>query len=139
MKKILLPIIVFFMICLPVSIIASDGIDLSDMSFEELLNLQEMITKKLWESDGWQEVEVPVGVYKVGEEIPAGKWTVSRATDEYTYFRVGNTFEDGEVGWYTVTADLETSTNIIIEDGQYIEVSYFPVVFTPYSVSFSFK
>ena len=98
--------------------------------------MQIIITKTIWESDGWQEVEVPVGVYKVGEEIPAGKWTVSRATDTYTYFRVGNTFEDGEVGRYTVTADLETSTNIIIEDGQYIKVSHFPVVFTPYITAF---
>ncbi len=113
--------------------------DLSGLTFEELCDLQRQVNLAIWASDKWQEVTISVGVYKVGEEIPAGKWTIKRSTNKYTYFRVGQKFENGKVKSYAFTSDLETKANLILEEGTYIEVSDYPVIFTPYVNSFSFK
>ena len=60
-------------------------INLSGMSYEELVALKDQINLAIWKSGKWQEVEIPQGVWKVGEDIPAGKWTVKCApyTSEY--------------------------------------------------------
>ena len=137
MRKTIL--VLAFIFCLSIQVSAEEKVDLSGLSLEELQALQSQVNQALWECDGWQEVEVPVGVYKVGEDIPAGRWTVSRAYDKYTYLRVGNAYDNGEVHSYTFTEDLETDSNITVDDGQYIEISHYPVIFTPYVAAFSFK
>lgn len=43
------------------------------MSLSELQAEITEILQAMWKTDEWQEVEVPAGVYKVGEEIPAGE------------------------------------------------------------------
>lgn len=55
----------------------SDEIDLSGMSFDELVALKDKINLAIWNSEEWQEVDVPIGVWVVGEDIPAGKWTLT--------------------------------------------------------------
>lgn len=60
---------------LPVAAMA-EGIDLSGMSLADLIALREQITMAMWQTDEWQEVTVPQGVYQVGVDIPAGTWTV---------------------------------------------------------------
>lgn len=117
----------------------ADGIDISGMSYDELIKLQAEVNKAIWASDGWKEVEVPVGVFEVGKEIPAGKWTIKKATNNYTYFRVGKRFVKGEVEDYSFTSDLESEINLILDEGTYVEISYYPVIFTPYVASFSFN
>ena len=114
-------------------------VDLSGLSFQELLEVQQQVNEALWSSDGWQEVSVPPGVYQVGTEIPAGKWTISRAIDDYMYFRVGKDFQEGEVTGYCYTTDLEEPMSLILEDGLYVEIQYHSAVFTPAVLSFSFK
>lgn len=54
-------------------------VDLSGMTFEELMELREQVNQALWASDDWQSVTVPQGVYLVGRDIPAGTWTVECA------------------------------------------------------------
>lgn len=116
------------------------NIDLSGMSFNELVELQSEVNKALWASDGWKKVEVPVGTYEVGSEIPAGKYTVSRYEDEgFQYFRVGTKIEKGRLRGYTITSDLEHPLNVILEEGTFIEISDKPAIFTPYVATFSFE
>lgn len=50
--------------------------DFSGMSLKDLLDLQQRIILAMWESDEWQEVEVPTGLYRIGKDIPAGHWTI---------------------------------------------------------------
>lgn len=139
MKKLVCYFILIAILMSVVLSFSSAETDLSGMSFDELIALQEQVNIALWNSDGWKEVTVPVGVYKVGEEIPAGKWTIKRSVDQYTYFRVGEKFENGKVSRYAFTTDLESEANLTLVEGTYIEISYFPVVFTPYVASFSFN
>lgn len=55
---------------------AAAEVDLSGMSFDELVELAHQVDQAIWASDGWQEVTVPPGTWKVGEHIPVGKWTI---------------------------------------------------------------
>ena len=57
----------------------ASAIDLSGMSLAELVDLKEQVTLAMWETEDWQEVTVPQGLYKIGEDIPAGHWAFAIA------------------------------------------------------------
>ncbi len=114
-------------------------IDLSSLSFTELLELNKQVNMAIMESDGWQEVTVPIGIYKVGEEIPAGTWTVKKDGHGSPYFRAGKRFEDGEVSGLIYYGGIESEEKVILEDGNYVQIMNHPIVFCPYVASFSFS
>ena len=78
--------ILFLVLCfLPVFAFA-DLPDLSGLSFDELISLRDSINIALWNSDQWQEVTVPPGLWKIGEDIPAGHWTIRLGIEHgYSY------------------------------------------------------
>ena len=47
------------------------------MTLEELNQESIAILNAMWKNEEWQKVLVPAGVYKVGEEISAGEWTIT--------------------------------------------------------------
>ena len=51
--------------------------DLSSMSFEELKALQQAISQEIVTRPEWKEVEVPSGIWTVGEDIPAGVYSIT--------------------------------------------------------------
>ena len=55
----------------------AEDLDLSGMTYDELVKLKERINLAIWNSQSWQEVTVPVGVWEVGKDIPVGHWTIS--------------------------------------------------------------
>lgn len=59
---------------------AAAEVDLSGMTFDELVALKEQINQALWSSKEWQEVTVPAGIWTVGKDIPAGSWTIRTAS-----------------------------------------------------------
>lgn len=63
---------------------AVSEVDLSGMSFDELVALREQLNLAIWNSQEWQEVEIPAGVWTIGKDIPAGHWKVSVPEKEYT-------------------------------------------------------
>lgn len=60
-------------------VVYADGVDLSGMSFDELVALKDQINIAIWNSQEWQEVTVPQGEWVVGQDIPVGKWTIKCA------------------------------------------------------------
>lgn len=128
----------------------TDAFDFSGLSLAELAELQSRITLAMFETDEWQEVEVPQGVYKIGEDIPAGKWTI-RAIDggsAYVYWGdvlsasglslsfSGDIYEYGNL--YSKTSPSYRSTDrteitFDMQDGQYFIVDMGVAVFTPYA------
>lgn len=124
--------------------------DLSGMTFNELVALKDKINLAIWQSAEWQEVEVPQGVWVVGEDIPAGKWTI-KPQDEHSVFvywgdklnEAGtnvaySTIYEYEVltsknnKYYSEAYDL-TEVSWDLKDGHYIVVDDGIAVFTPYS------
>lgn len=129
-------------------------VDLSGMSFDELVALRNQIDQAIWASDGWQEVSVPAGVYHVGEDIPAGKWTIRPADSQTAEVYYGAGLKDGGASIDDVYDAVQitspddayaeyndvASVSWTLEDGSYIKVESSSVVFTPFSGNaFSFK
>ncbi|MBQ1790157.1 MAG: hypothetical protein II008_08270 [Oscillospiraceae bacterium] len=60
-------------------------IDLSGLSFDELVALREQINLAIWNSEEWQEVTVPAGVWEIGKDIPVGHWSVKPVDGSIAY------------------------------------------------------
>lgn len=158
MKKILVMILA---VCLLIPIASAEDIDISGLSFDQLVALKERINLALFESDEWQEVTVPQGIWKVGKDIPAGKWRITavQAADGVTYVQYGSALDEKkaeipnkylrEYFWVyskvhrRLSANDVTEYSITLVDGDYVIISpsYGPAVFTPYTdePSFTFK
>ena len=138
MKKALICIILILaLLSSIVSVLAE--MDFSEMSFNELLEAQEQLTTALWASDGWEEVRVPTGIYKIGEDIPAGRWTISITPDNKYYVTIYTGTELDETGnsvAYPYTYESihreqgNTSVTWTLKDGCYFSVENGDVLFT---------
>lgn len=142
MKKFLLFSLIFIML----STCSLADVDLSNMSFEELLELQQQVNLTIFNSDEWVEVEVPMGVWDIGKDIPAGRWELSRGPNANTYLstyvvyyleRHSSGQPDKIRGQYRIR-DGET---LVIElfDGNVLKIEDSSVIFKHYVPSFNFK
>lgn len=77
MKKVLA---VLFLLCLAIPA-AAESVDLDSLSFQELAALRDRIQLEMMQRGEWQEVTVPQGVYKIGDDIPEGTWTIKCCLD----------------------------------------------------------
>lgn len=156
MKKFLAFLLAFLMI----SPVIAEEIDLSGLSYAELVALKNRINLAMWQSEEWQEVTVPQGTWKVGEDIPAGHWTVKCADGaRWIYVSWGERLQDNgeDISYYgrnsTGNSIYNPSNNTFdpvndvseysfeVRDGDYIQIKYGAAVFMPYvgKPSFSFK
>lgn len=146
MKKLVLLASIAIMLILfslvPVTLAETQDIDLSKMSYAELVALKDKINLAIWNSQEWQEVTVPVGVYQIGVDIPAGYWTISPLKGMYVGISLGYTLDktltyitDAYPNTYTAS-----SVSWYLEEG-YIEIWDAPAIFTPYAgkPDFGFK
>ena len=116
----------------------SEVFDLSSLSFDELKALEKQIIKEMISRPEYKEVTVPLGVYKVGEDIPAGKWTITgfdvpgkvtwgKALDEYGVEIPYNQRIAEFTHW-----GAEDSIDWNLVEGTYIVVIISSVKFSPY-------
>ncbi len=127
-------------------------IDLTGLSFDELVALKDRINLAIWESAEWQEVTVPIGVWKIGEDIPAGHWTIKAAPGQNMSWgsvaygtkldALGKAVEyDFDGFYYSEMVKVEgseaavnlTEIDLDVQDGAYIVVDYCDMIFTPYA------
>lgn len=153
MKKLFVLLLALLMIGTAVA----EGIDLSGMSYDDLITLRDQIDLAIWNSEEWQEVTVPQGRWVVGEDIPAGTWTIKCAqvnndsiSGRLAQIEWGESIEDdGDISYkgrhgyeniynpdstYYESGDI-TEVTIEFQDGDILDVdtSYAAVVFTPYA------
>lgn len=140
-------IILALVLVLALAPAAFADVDLSGMTFDELVALKDQINLALWNSADWQEVTVPQGVWEIGADIPAGKWTILPEPFGETYIKIGNETKNGGTDVSSKTSELIkdkdyrnfdaskdiTSWNVELEAGQFLQVDYGPAVFTPYA------
>lgn len=148
MKKL---VALFLAIVLSAGFSLAEGINLSGMSYDELVALKDKINLAMWSSQEWQEVTVPQGVWKVGEDIPAGHWTVAPLGERYVYVYVGTKLKEEKKGIdifnsdyyvyeyiYSEKSDLfnknedKPSCDLELENGMYVVIENGSVFFTPY-------
>lgn len=148
MKRIvaLLLVLVFF---IPVAF--AECISLDGMSFAELVALKDRINLAIWQSDEWQEVTVPQGVWKVGVDIPAGHWTIKTDASYASITLCSVLDETGKNAdiwnsdfyelesitspnsWmYDATSD-RTEVDYELKSGTYVIIDGGNVIFTPYA------
>ncbi|MDD3212274.1 MAG: hypothetical protein PHY64_01290 [Eubacteriales bacterium] len=149
MKK-LLAIVLVLALLLP-SLALAD-VDLSGMSYDELVALKEKINLALWSSNEWEEVTVPIGVYEIGRDIPVGYWNISVPPTEYTILTWAKALDESkksaDYGDYLFSSgimsktfknyadfngDYPESVDLELTKGTYIIVERGNVVFSPYS------
>ena len=139
----------FVLVLLPVVSLA-DLPDLSGLSFDELVQLRERINLAIWNSQEWQEVTVPPGVWEIGADIPAGHWSVRPSEGcgpDYIIYVSGITKQghdiDLDAGDYIMeclcdpsaayySGEYKTVTDIVMEAGRFVRLDC-TMIFSPYS------
>lgn len=75
MKRLITLFLILTMI-IPAAALA-DLPDISGLSYEELVQLKDQINLAMWNSQEWQRVLVPKGIWEIGADIPEGHWTMT--------------------------------------------------------------
>ena len=139
MKKALV-ILLVLMVCVCAY---AESIDLSGMSYDELLDLRQAVEMAIWNSDGWQEVEVPAGIYVIGEDIPEGRWTVkpNGSLSSITVYPDKSDYTDRTYDYIAMEMiQKDESFNLEVNSGNCLEISGGALIFTPYvSAGLGFK
>ena len=129
----------------------AEDIDFSGMSLSELTVLRSRIQLAMMETDEWQEVVIPQGVWEVGKDIPAGTWTIKclpkqRAEISWgelltdngeniksefgTRFSLYNMIYSQTYGIYKEGDPMEYT--FTVQEGDFIVIKHSSVIFTPY-------
>ena len=89
----------FLAAVLLISCAAADPVNLSGMSFDELVQLRDQLNLAIWNSQEWQEVTVPAGIYQIGVDIPSGHWSIHVATEtNYIFVTYFDTMDQAGLG-----------------------------------------
>lgn len=146
MKKIVSLLLISILSVSIVANAAASDIDFSNYSFSELVELQQKLNQALWSCDEWIEVEVPLGVWDIGKDIPAGRYELSPGSNAnaYSYPNVIYYLERHENG----TPDkirgqykIKFGETLVIElfDGNVLKIEDTSVIFRIYVPSFNFN
>ena len=156
MKR-LITIILILALAVPALALA-DLPDISNLTYNELVQLKDQINLAMWGSQEWQEVTVPPGVWEIGVDIPAGHWSVrpaARCGPDYIIYASATTNHGHDVDLFSgkhimecicdpsatyYSGEYKTSTDIDMEAGYFVRLDC-AMIFSPYSgkPSFGFK
>lgn len=131
MRRLFALVLVFLMMFC--SVATAESIDLTALTFEELIALRQEIDMLLFASDEYKDVPVPAGDYVIGEDIPAG--TYSLDSDGYAMISVyADASKDlmGMDACHSVGGG-ETVGKIELKDGQVIEIQMGSIIFKTYT------
>ena len=94
MKHRLTAILLLVVLMISCTHAGAEDIDLSLMSYEELLSLRNKIMDEMLTRPEWENVLVPAGVYEIGVDIPEGTWTITAEEYSDPYVNIGNGIND---------------------------------------------
>lgn len=124
MKRIAVSIL-FILLMIPVFSLAD--VDLTGMSYDELLALREEILEEMMGREEFKSVLVPIGCYTVGEDIPEGYYALSLPTGGYMAMVTLNTYT-----LYTVGNGNDVG-KLPLKNGDTLEIQVSGVEFTTYT------
>lgn len=126
MKKIIC--IVLILCILPVVSLADNY---SKMTYQELVNIQKVIALEIMSRPEWKQTKVPAGLWKVGEDIPAGTYSISADfAGVVVWKRAKDDYSDGGLYYNEVIKEGSPCGKIILEKGMLVENSS-EVIFAP--------
>lgn len=128
MKKLLC---VLLMVCLiPFAVLAET--DLKSMSYDELIRLNQAVEREIMSRPEWKEVSVPGGVWRVGEDIPAGTYSIKtdkRSANFFVWKRAKDDYSDGGLVYNELIRKDEPYGKVTLTDGMVVECD--AVIFAP--------
>ena len=132
MKKLFSVILLVCMI--PVFAFAAD---LSDLSFDELIKLRDEINAEIVSRPEWKETEVPAGQWVVGEDIPAGTYSITCATHALVrvWKKAVNDYSNSGL-LFNQAVKKETIGKISLEAGWIFDTSGVVIFAPPQSLGF---
>lgn len=150
MKKFLSLLLVLCLL-LPAMAVA-ESIDLSTLSFDQLVQLRQRISQELTTRPEWKEVTVPQGVWEVGVDIPEGHWVITAAPGCDTFLKISSLLDEtGTKVKFTIDSlyiaerltsksnrlfdntKHKDSFDVILKSGWFVLVDDGSVVFTPFT------
>ena len=153
MRKLLLVALAVLMMIPALS--TAETIDLDSMTWAQLRTLYTKVANELWSRDEMQEVVVPAGIYKIGTEIPAGKWAIYAHPNLYVTITYGKELNSSgtSVSWlgsgdyknvkgknyWTYDEGEPDNWTLTLKSGYYIEFDGTVIFRTPQVPMFQFN
>ena len=107
--------------------VSAQTIDFSKKSMSELLKIQSDLTAAIWNSPEFKEAIVPEGLYEVGKDIPAGKWTIEVIDDPIAErIEIYQNYVSGKLEGLLVWHSFSENSNIVnvnLYSGTYLRIS----------------
>lgn len=125
MKKLIALVLVALSL---IPMVAFADVDLSGMSFDELVSLNGKLLKEIVSRPEFKEVTVPTGNYTVGEDIPAGTYSLGLASGTFGSMIQINDYQ----GVYSVSSSDPAVGKVALKDGDSIKITMGSMVFKPY-------
>ena len=144
MKK-LFALLLAVILLLPAVALAEDDNEFMGLTYIQLMGKLGKVQRALWACEEWSSVDVYAGVYKIGEDIPAGHWTITPAADNDFYsIGYGSRLNISETGldsdsiieWMNISSDYSDARShrldIVLQEGYFLELGH-KSTFRPYS------
>ena len=139
--------VITFFLCLALILgmaFPASAAKISEMTYEELIQMRQRIDREIVSRPEWKEVTVPAGIYKVGEDIPAGTYSIRlpNADGCETFSVWGLEYENYDDNGGVITSELLDDENPIfgkleLKAGNVVYLSG-PLVFAPPVSPFQF-
>lgn len=126
MKRLVFALIILLLV--PSLSFATENVDLAAMSVEEIVVLKTRIAEELMTRGELKTVEVPMGDYVVGKDIPSGEYSVTTKSEAFM-LTVYN--KDGTLLDYYYSFDDESIGRLVLENGQQVSLMQ-PMLFSVY-------
>jgi len=127
MKKLLA---VALILCLLIPCAIAESVDLSDLSFDELRDLQYRVASEIMSRPEWESVVIPAGSWRIGVDIPAGSYSMESADGKSVFIGVWG-YEKGDyitnggcIDSYTLYEKGEIVGKIVLQDGWLLDIKY---------------
>lgn len=149
MRK-LITVILILALILPAAALAEAQNPFKDYTMEQLYMLLSIVQSEILSRSEWKEVTVPPGNYVIGEDIPAGHWTIKYAPGEISiieYFQNANhtgiepadsLYDLNTWGIVDPTHELSslydrTEIDLQLTEGYHLNVTIGPAIFVPFT------
>ena len=125
--------LLLIIVCITCS--ANAETDLSSLSYTDLLALQKAVVAEIISRPEWKQVEVPVGQWIIGEDIPEGYYSITAPKDHLVIVKstpIGSTSFD----FYQVLGKGETAGKVFLKAGCVLEINEAVILSPPISLGF---
>lgn len=135
MKKIISLFLVFVILSMPAAL--AEEIDVKKYSYKQLELIEKAIRHEMMTRPEWKRVTVPVGIWKVGDDIPAGTYSIRATPEGITSVNLWRRAKDdyssnGLILCESVIFDeTDLIGKVIFEEGNVLEISGSPVYLCP--------